>query len=1200
MKILKRNITLGKLFFVLFLSILSFFAIQVSSTHKASALSATYPDNSVMNPPSGHDGYVEVSRVGGGNSLNAPNTTVDIFFKTGGRKNITIIDGKSCGGADWQESAADGSDTTHFELRDLYYVDLGNEDDTTPVGSSDNSGSCSNHSITFTNVRTDAIPYGPLGPQNWFMGNSDAGKYYGIRIIAKSQPVGGMVNAFKVHGENCNNPPACTNTDTDGVFATTPASNKQGGADHFFALQCRPGFDCPQTDFHLDFGATCDPSLLGTRAPITWYDDDWNTLEAGNNNYNLRLLSIPKSSSDWSNARSEELSSDGSIRDGFPSTDRYGDYVYSNSDGGSLGPRQDPGGWYKIQTRNDGSGDTGWAFFTPDMGRKYRLVFNNVSGDNGLRFILPWNPMFSLGPCSNVGASCTATASATTVALNGSVNVNLTVKNTGNNQWPSSITVTGTGGHDHNPGQLNPGQTASYTDTFTRSNPQTLVITYKVLDGGTVIATCNDTVTWGNGGGGNQPDGWCIVLGTNNANPIIGQNVIITTRFANTSVTRDSSGNITGAGNDWILDTNSQHSGVLENTGEDHRLNRIENPGSIRDRLPAQLRAPNDYWTDRSYTVNSGTIGTATYTFKIRKDNTGSTVATCTGTINWRAPTTFRTVNCHTIDVNNPGEADYGLKVVNNSDGTTIFDSKAGSATIPAFPAPFKDPNPPNPFGPPWDPFNQFNGELYPHNSYTFTIFNWNNTSQVYDSKVLGQCMTVSCSLKIDPAAIVEPTEKFTAHYGLVLTNKTLKTFSSGTYGAQLSTGEGLSGGGESPDQAFAAGTATLDTTTSFLGPYTITANYTGTMSVDFLFQGNATNGAFAGLPCHSDYTPQTRPYLSVTQGDISAGGGFANSSGVCTSANYVAPDPRDSTTWAVGGIRTFANTNGSPTYGSHSDFAAYALGLIDGNQSASNKYGFYSDINNGTYKDFDFANTTTNIVTPDGNYATFSPWGVLGGLLDGTNMQAHCAPDYFDKKDPNLTLRTIGNINLGSNVKDSGQYYYKAPNGQDCLRISGTVPTGARITIYTPGNVCIDNNVTYGSWNFDLASHTNNAPYLVVVAKGDIYVKSNVSQMSGLYVAQPGGPAGSSGAFYTCSPNGGTLLPSATDVRAECKTNSLTVSGAVIAQHVYPLRSNNTLISGPAVETFDFTPSTIVGQPNLLPNNVNPVDQLNSRPPVF
>jgi hypothetical protein len=292
-----------------------------------------------------------------------------------------------------------------------------------------------------------------------------------------------------------------------------------------------------------------------------------------------------------------------------------------------------------------------------------------------------------------------------------------------------------------------------------------------------------------------------------------------------------------------------------------------------------------------------------------------------------------------------------------------------------------------------------------------------------------------------------------------------------------------------------------------------------------------------------------------------------------------------------AGGIRTFANVK--PKKGSGADFAAYALGYIQGTEGDSD--GFYS------------ANLSTD--TPP-NYASLmfaNNLGInLGGLLGGQLIKNHCTKDYFnDTRLGDLGApQNSGQITL--NGKATGQYLYKDNGGGlPCLRIKGTVDAGARVTIYTSDDVCINDDITYAPWDID------HIPYLAVITTGNIYVQPNVNTITGLFISQPldrGGGNVTGGAFTTCADGAG--LASAGFISSNCQ-GQLTIKGSVIAQNVYPTRARDTdtlwryANTSNSSEIFDFIPSMVVGQPNLAPTCGGAAvsdcqNNIKTLPPVF
>jgi hypothetical protein len=590
--------------------------------------------------------------------------------------------------------------------------------------------------------------------------------------------------------------------------------------------------------------------------------------------------------------------------------------------------------------------------------------------------------------------------------------------------------------------------------------------------------------------------------------------------------------------------------------------------GGITNRLPHD---PGQNTTLRQFNVSGGAMGTATYYFGILNAETGALFGPppirCQATVTWISNIT---VDCNTLSLG-PGSS-TGLFYV-------YFTPSVGAAVGPI-----------GIFAGQWNTFdpNVTANQIFPHNSYYVAAYDPANGAFLGDAS-FGPCMSARCGPDISPPSGLEPGEPGPVNYGVILTNFSNQPFNPGTY---YVTATGIPGvrvtGGSPSTKTFAAGPGE----TIMNGPFTIVADYKGAVHADLYFAGGTPLNGYNGwnLNCDSPYTPETRPILKVTNGDIRAGGGFAYKNGGVTTCP-IATDPNrfkgpsSAKNNFAGGIRTFAHA-GSLT-GSGSDFAALALGLINGD--ATGPYGFYSDRLGGNYQALDFANTGI-------------PAGNLGGLLGGdagagTNSAAHCAPDFFDDTrktgadaPTNLPSTDLSTVNTGQ--------YTIGPT----TITGGTIRASQSITIYVDGDLNITGDIIYAPWNFNMGNHTNTAPYLTIVAKGNVNIAPGVNRLDGLYIAQSLDD-GSKGIFSTCSPGG---APANNAAVGGC-VSTLTINGAVIAQQIYPLRATGTLYdtSGPVAEMFNYTPSMVVAQPNFKANDAgavfsNSLEGLLSLPPVF
>ncbi len=110
-------------------------------------------------------------------------------------------------------------------------------------------------------------------------------------------------------------------------------------------------------------------------------------------------------------------------------------------------------------------------------------------------------------------------------------------------------------------------------------------------------------------------------------------------------------------------------------------------------------------------------------------------------------------------------------------------------------------------------------------------------------------------------------------------------------------------------------------------------------------------------------------------------------------------------------------------------------------------------------------------------------------------------------------------------------------------------------LTIFVDGDVHIRGNIVYGNTNW---GSIDKIPSFQLIVKGDIFIDSGVSQLDGLYVAQPNG--GTGGNIYTCSSPSGVGYTSAnSDLLDKCR-RQLVVNGAFVAQKVFLSRSFGSL----------------------------------------
>jgi len=338
-----------------------------------------------------------------------------------------------------------------------------------------------------------------------------------------------------------------------------------------------------------------------------------------------------------------------------------------------------------------------------------------------------------------------------------------------------------------------------------------------------------------------------------------------------------------------------------------------------------------------------------------------------------------------------------------------------------------------------------------------------------------------------------------------------------------------------------------------------------------------------------------TKPYFKTFGSDVFTGGGFdSDPSNSNCSANYqyaTAADPN------AGGIFSFAKDNGGKAAGgASSQYGALALGDIQGDSSGNGFYSGGAQAGAVSHSYSTFANTSG------------TSWG---GSFEGNVPQSSCIPDYYDKLS---TYTSVSNWNQGSATPPDGVYKASAPLGSPYTLINQdiNIQNGRSVTIYVNGNVYITHNITY------TLNSVDDVPKFALVVKGSIYVDAGVTQLDGLYIAQPAGTdiTADDGIIWTChGASSDQVLYSYPAFIAACK-NKLTINGALIGRQVNLTRDQGNVASASTAEdslstaqgsnniseVINYMPTMIMGGPFFNPETVNnyKVESLVSLPPVF
>lgn len=333
----------------------------------------------------------------------------------------------------------------------------------------------------------------------------------------------------------------------------------------------------------------------------------------------------------------------------------------------------------------------------------------------------------------------------------------------------------------------------------------------------------------------------------------------------------------------------------------------------------------------------------------------------------------------------------------------------------------------------------------------------------------------------------------------------------------------------------------------------------------------------FTPVSCSKSIVIADRPYLQIYQGDVIAGGKFEeDGENFCDS----------SVPGGAGGIRTFSRSTATRQIGSYVQYGAFAKSDIEDDVSAIDLTGFTSRGPTSGSDSFTFSNTTN----PEGQFGV-----------------DNCMKNYYQVFDDGSSP-VSGDFDLSS---ISGKVTVKKNGPVRVYRSGNSSISGKGAVLLVDGDVTIDSDIDFRSGSGTLATDIDSIPYLIVVAKGDIFISPSVSKMDGVYVAQPDLPSNpNSGSIVTCHDS---TPADDNDLYNTCK-NQLRVTGSLIARKIEWKRTwgdlndlagsqndrvENNYYIGNASESINISPEVYFGLPTS-PRSYTKYDSLRSLPPVF
>ncbi len=420
-------------------------------------------------------------------------------------------------------------------------------------------------------------------------------------------------------------------------------------------------------------------------------------------------------------------------------------------------------------------------------------------------------------------------------------------------------------------------------------------------------------------------------------------------------------------------------------------------------------------------------------------------------------------------------------------------------------------------------------------------------TNTNYTNQTNVPCVNLACgSLSVTPSTL-DPYTTFSAT--VTVTNDVNMTPPGATFKINISPSGGTSSGSQPDKGSGSTSTATF----SNLGP---TGGPPGAITATWTLTAPGLT-----ITCKGNFQVADQPYLKVYGGDVMIGASPTYSS--TNNSSSCAPNPN-------GGIYSW-NSDSPKYFGAGTEYAVQALGQIEGFASAQSS-------TSSPPTDLSFANTGVNTTSP-----------IYGGSFGASTEDCDFTSDLVG-----LTPQPGSNVNPPNNV-------------------SGVV------TIYATGDVYISNNILYCIAADTTAKNTcptekwanpSQIPYFkLVVVGGNIFIDHNVTELDGLYVAEPKTSSSGSvgGTIYTCATKTPLAYSPFTigNYFSTC-SNQLNIYGSFIAQQVQFLRTfgsvgndkNDKLSSSNAAEVFDYTPEMWLPRSNTVTNNG--YSAITSLPPVL
>lgn len=423
------------------------------------------------------------------------------------------------------------------------------------------------------------------------------------------------------------------------------------------------------------------------------------------------------------------------------------------------------------------------------------------------------------------------------------------------------------------------------------------------------------------------------------------------------------------------------------------------------------------------------------------------------------------------------------------------------------------------------------------------------SSSQSFSTSTVVPCTTVSCSISGSTPSPLDPYAKFSVSVNA--SDSTGQTPPGAQVQLFITPPVGASFTYTSPVQALNGGPAVF----SNIGPTQAAGLYStrAVLSVPGL----------SDQTCTGTMPVVYLPYLNVYGGDVMTGAAPADG-GTCS-------------TNPAAGVYSWSQYGVAGYPGAGAEYAVQALAQIDEFGSAMNPSSSSPPIG------LSFANSliAASKVNPG--------QGLYGGYFGDSSGSWACGVDYTKGLTSKNGIDATTEINSIPPTPGNAQ-----------------INDGQAPKIWATGDVYISRNIIYqpGAW-----PKVDQIPFFeLVVTGGNIYIDSSVTQLDGIYIAEPSGGVG--GHIIDCATNAGGIAkqvdPTVSGFYLTCN-KQLVINGAFVAKQVLFGRTYGSLGQAAAgdslstnhdAEVFNYTPEIWLPRNAAAPSDT--YDAITALPPVL